>query len=113
MDVTGEVYEPAGAGRETAHMPRRLGLLDSLGRWTILALAPQSGLRDGALAELALTWATIVAVIVLAVRADSWPVSVASRCAFANRSCGGADVEAPGGAGRELPEVQYDADAAP
>ena len=39
----------------------------------------------GFLARLALTWATIVAVIVLAVRADSWPVTVAAIVAVATR----------------------------
>jgi len=36
-----------------------------------------------------------------------------ARGAFAHRSCRDADAEDPGDAGRELPEVQYDADAAP
>ena len=39
----------------------------------------------GFLARLALTWATIVAVIVLAVWADSWPVTVAAIVAVATR----------------------------
>ena len=57
--------------------------LSPAARDEILALLRPRPLRF--LARLALTWATIVAVIVLAVWADSWPVTVAASVAVATR----------------------------
>jgi len=57
--------------------------LSPAARDEVLALVRPRPLRF--LTRLVLTWATIVAVIVLAVRADSWPVTVAAIVAVATR----------------------------